>query len=266
MRTVKLCQKKQSGRDAFSQFGSGYFDGGGKANYYVTDWQGNVAMVIDSEGETAARNASTLSVSGQLLTLKQAIMKSLKVFLLHLLVVCTMLTSCSSNGKRSSGGHDDAVETVAADTVNVLNFMEALNLDRETCSDSLRVIKVVESKMYKEASSEMSEYVTLVNWLLDYCTEDAAEGIGLAIYRMFKAYPSKFDELESYMNLLPRDDKDKILRKLASIAAFELSCENMEKSIGEIMEIFNAQFPYLAKYRVCQEQFVQRLDDRIQDF
>ncbi len=30
----------------YSGFGSGYFDGEGKANYYVTDWQGNVAMVI----------------------------------------------------------------------------------------------------------------------------------------------------------------------------------------------------------------------------
>ncbi len=39
-------------RREYSGFGSGYFDGEGKANYYVTDWQGNVAMVIDSEGET----------------------------------------------------------------------------------------------------------------------------------------------------------------------------------------------------------------------
>lgn len=163
-------------------------------------------------------------------------------------------------------------DTVTFDDYSAVNFdtidkyltgqegnelLEAMRLDRDTCSDSLRVIKVVTSPMFKEPSSDASVYVTLFNYFIEHRNGEYDEGIGMSIYEMLRDFPSKFTELESYMHQLPEELQGKILDYLATAVAFEIYANNYGMSLQEMMKMFRNEFPYLAKYQICINEFTR---------
>lgn len=143
------------------------------------------------------------------------------------------------------------------------DFIDALKADAVTCSDSLRVIKVVESKMYREPSSGKDEYVSLFNYLLDHKNEEFDEGIGLYMYEMLKTYPKKFEEVEYYLKQLPEPDQEKILRQIASYVCYDFTYENWGKNREKLIELFHSQFPFLAKRKICLDVLFYYLDNPI---
>lgn len=163
-------------------------------------------------------------------------------------------------------------DTVKLDDYSAVNFdaidryltgqegnelLEAMRLDRDTCSDSLRVIKVVTSPMFKEPSSAASEYVTLFNYIIGYRNEEYEEGIVQDMYEMLRDFPSKFTELEGYMHQLPEELQGKILDYLATAVAFVIAADNYGMNLQEMMKKFRNEFPFLAKYQICINEFIQ---------
>ena len=50
-------------------------------------------------------------------------------------------------------------------------FIIALKLDRDSYTDSIRVINVVESKIYTENSSTAAGYIPLFNYMIEHHNE-----------------------------------------------------------------------------------------------
>ena len=166
-------------------------------------------------------------------------MKLTKVVLVLSLVIIPSVCACTKNN----------------------NFVEALEADRVTCSDSLRVIKVVESKMYRESHSGKDEYVSLFNYLLDHKNEEFDEGISGKLYEMFMTYPNKSKEFEDYLNLLPECSQNKILKSLTSLISCEFQYEHYGKSLEEMKELFYSQFYFLASRQVSNDEFLYLLNE-----
>ena len=143
------------------------------------------------------------------------------------------------------------------------DFIDALKADRVTCSDSLRVIKVVESKMYRESHSGKDEYVSLFNYLLDHKNEEFDEGIALKLYKMLKTYPKKFEEVEYYLKQLPEPEQDKILKQIASYVCYDFTYDNWGENREKLIALFHSQFPFLAKRKICLDELFYYLDNPI---
>ena len=141
------------------------------------------------------------------------------------------------------------------------DFIDALKADRVTCSDSRRVIKVVESKMYRESHSGKDEYVSLFNYLLDHKNEEFDEGISGKLYEMFMTYPNKSKEFEDYLNLLPECSQNKILKDLTALISFEFRYVHYGKSLEEMKELFYSQFYFLASRQVSNDEFLYLLNE-----
>ncbi len=149
------------------------------------------------------------------------------------------------------------LQSVAACEKDV--FLNALKQDLSQNSDSLRTEIMIFSPIYDQASSEMSDYIPMFNYLLDHCTEECSEGIGGHFYEMFTNYPDKHIEFEKFLGYLPNDDQQKILVNLTSSIAFEMLYEYDSLANKDLEQLFRDKYPYLSKYPFCFAEF-QRME------
>lgn len=103
-----------------------------------------------------------------------------------LLLIQLAVSGCVNKSKDITVTSNDLdVNDVCETRADSIDFLIALDEDRATWSDSLRCIRVVESKIYKERSSIASDYVPLFNYLIEHHNEEFDEGISIDLYGMF---------------------------------------------------------------------------------
>lgn len=149
------------------------------------------------------------------------------------------------------------LQSVAACEKDV--FLNALEKDLSQNSDSLRTEIMIYNPIYKEASSEISNYVPMFNYLLGHCTDESSEAISLYLYEMFCNYPDKHIEFEKYLGYLPNDEQKLILVNLTSFIAFEMLYEYESLANKDLEQLFHDKYPYLSKYPFCFAEF-QRME------
>lgn len=162
---------------------------------------------------------------------------------------CFLILSCSCTKK-------DAKDTFLSNA-----FFTELTNDKKITIDSVRVIRIVESSIYKEVSSSPEEYARLMNYLLEVYSEEYSESISLYLYQMFSTYPSKFDEFRYYLNMLPSKDQIKIRYNLTLNLAFEFIYDHRDLPKDDLNELFMTTYPYLSKYENCIQVFERLLNE-----
>lgn len=127
-------------------------------------------------------------------------------------------------------------------------FLSALQEDRASCSDSVRIAIVDKSDIYGESSSSAPDYVPLFNYLIEHSDKRNDGNIGCNLYRMFSKFPSKQSEFEGYLELLPPDKQKAAITTLTSllIDKFVQEPEIAGISDSNILEsLFIGKFPFL---------------------
>ena len=150
------------------------------------------------------------------------------------------------------------LQSVAACEKDV--FLNALKQDLSQNSDSLRTEIMIFSPIYDQASSEMSDYIPMFNYLLDHCTEECSEGIGGHFYEMFTNYPDKHIEFEKFLGYLPNDEQQKILVNLTMFITFEFLFEYENYPIADLEGLFRSSYPFLYKHPCCIAEFRESLE------
>ena len=133
-------------------------------------------------------------------------------------------------------------------------FIIALKLDRDSYTDSIRVINVVESKIYTENSSTAAGYIPLFNDMIEHHNEEFDESISLYLYQMFSTFPNKHSEFEHYLALLPESDQKQVLRTLALYLFTEFTYEINADTIEDLKLLFWKKFPFLNMYEASREE------------
>lgn len=136
-------------------------------------------------------------------------------------------------------------------------FIIAIINDQRTHPDSVRVITVVESKIYNEISSLASDYVPLFNYLTEHHNEEFDESISLHLYQMFSAFPDKHSEFEHYLKLLPICDQKAIITTLTLYLFSEFAYEESANTVDEFVHSFWNKFPFLKKYDASRKEVEQ---------
>lgn len=136
-------------------------------------------------------------------------------------------------------------------------FIIALKLDRDSYTDSIRVINVVESNIYKENSSTAADYIPLFNYMIEHLNEEFDEGISLYLYQMFSTFPNKHSEFEHYLKLLPVCDQKAIMTTLTLYLFTEFAYEESANTVEELVHSFWNKFPFLKKYDASRKEVEQ---------
>lgn len=139
------------------------------------------------------------------------------------------------------------------------NIIVAMNYDKECCSDSVRVQKMIDSNIYYEQSSNIVDYAMLFNYLLNHQNEEYDEAIGTRLFQMLSTFPSKFKQIERYMKDLSSSDQDLILERITILVGTELFLQNEDEN--ETINLFYSKFPFLCKYKVCTTTFQTLIND-----
>lgn len=152
------------------------------------------------------------------------------------------------------------LQSVAACEKDV--FLNALEKDLSQNSDSLRTEIMIYNPIYKEESSEISNYVPMFNYLLGHCTDEASESISLYLYEMFCNFPDKHIEFEKFLGYLPNDEQQKILVNLTMFITFEFLFEYENYPITDLEGLFRSSYPFLYKHPCCIAEFRRSLENR----
>lgn len=132
-----------------------------------------------------------------------------------------------------------AIEEYEEDT-----FIALMDSVKTHVSDSLIVDYVLLMDFYKEASSSAEEYAYLFRYCLEHHLEECDEAITMNLYEMFKSYPEKFQELDKYLNIIPKDLKERIKFDLMGCVAFALYVTDPDANTYPQFETLITLFPY----------------------
>lgn len=132
-----------------------------------------------------------------------------------------------------------AIEEYEEDT-----FIALMDSVKTHVSDSLIVDYVLLMDFYKEASSSSEEYAYLFRYCLEHHLEEFDETISTNLYEMFRSHPDKFQELDKYLNLIPKDLRERVKLDLMVSMAFSLYVTDPDATTYPQFETLISLFPY----------------------
>ncbi len=141
-------------------------------------------------------------------------------------------------------------------------FLSALQEDRASCSDSVRIAIVDKSDIYGESSSSASDYVPLFNYLIEHSDKRNDGNIGCNLYRMFSGFPSKQSEFDGYLALLPPDEQKAAITTLTTLLIEAFVQEPEIEGISDyttLKSLFVGKFPFINKLEESQESSTAQL-------
>ena len=141
-------------------------------------------------------------------------------------------------------------------------FLSALQEDRASCSDSVRIAIVDKSDIYGESSSSASDYVPLFNYLIEHSDKRNDGNSGCNLYRMFCGVPSKQSEFDGYLALLPPDEQKAAITTLTTLLIEAFVQEPEIEGISDyttLKSLFVGKFPFINKLEESQESSTAQL-------